>query len=169
RLAYTAKELEEAAKDETLKKDGKKVHAAAESTRERLESFDRAQRALRAGEKEAFQAGKLGVDLAVEANNLRNQSRMTRNAVQRVNNRSCLEYGGVWIDEGFDAKMPIVTVKAMSAAYFRLLEKQPGLRDVFRLGNHLVWVTPSGTALAIDTSAGVETMTDADIDRLFQA
>jgi Ca-activated chloride channel family protein len=115
------------------------------------------------------QNGQLGVDLAVQMNNLRNQSQLTQSAVRRVNSRNCMEVGGVWIDEGYTAKTPTVTVKAMSAAYFRLLERQPGLRDVFRLGNHLVWVTPSGTALVIDTSTGQEAMTDADIDRLFKA
>jgi Ca-activated chloride channel family protein len=40
---------------------------------------------------------------------------------------------------------------------------------VFQLGNHLVWVTPSGTALVIDTSTGEEKMADSDIDRLFKA
>ena len=28
------------------------------------------------------------------------------------------------------------------------------MKDVFQLGNHLVWVTPNGTALVIDTSDG---------------
>ena len=43
------------------------------------------------------------------------------------------------------------------------------MRDVLRLGNHLVFVTPSGTALVIDTTDGVETLPDADIDALFVA
>ena len=64
--------------------------------------------------------------------------------------------------------MPTLTVKAQSDAYFRLLEKQPRLKEVFRLGNHLVWVTPNGTALLIDTSEGKEQLTDAEIDRLFK-
>ena len=53
-------------------------------------------------------------------------------------------------------KMDIVTVKAMSDAYFRILELQPQMKEVFRLGNHLVWVTPSGTALVIDVNDGKE-------------
>ena len=92
---------------------------------------------------------------------------MTRTASKVVQNRNCLEVGGVWIDDGFNPKMPTVTVKAMSEAYFRILEKHPSVREVFQLGNHLVWVTPSGTALIIDQNDGREDMTDADIDRLF--
>jgi Ca-activated chloride channel family protein len=71
------------------------------------------------------------------------------------------------MDEGFDPKRPLVAVKAMSDAYFRLLERQPQLIEVFQLGNHLVWVAPSGTALVIDTTDGREEMADAEIDRLF--
>jgi hypothetical protein len=43
------------------------------------------------------------------------------------------------------------------------------MRRVFQLGNYLVWVTPSQDALVLDTSAGAEEMSDADIDRLFVA
>ena len=60
-------------------------------------------------------------------------------------------------------------VKAMSAAYFRMLERQPQVREVFQLGNHVVWVSPSGTALIIDQGDGREELPDADIDRLFVA
>ena len=76
---------------------------------------------------------------------------------------------GVWVDEGFDPKMPTLVVKAQSDAYFRLLRRRPQLKEVFRLGNHLVWVTPSGTALVVDTSAGQDRLADAEIDRLFVA
>ena len=44
----------------------------------------------------------------------------------------------------------------MSEAYFRILEKHPEVKRVFQLGNHLVWVTPSGKALVIDASHGKE-------------
>ena len=36
-----------------------------------------------------------------------------------------------------------VVVKAQSDAYFRIIEKNPKMKDVFRLGNYLVYVTPS--------------------------
>ena len=61
---------------------------------------------------------------------------------QRRRAATCLEFGGVWIDEGFNAKTKMVVVKAQSDAYFRILERHPVVKDVFRLGNHLVWVTP---------------------------
>jgi Ca-activated chloride channel family protein len=80
-----------------------------------------------------------------------------------------MEVGGVWIDEGFDAKMPVVAVKAQSDAYFRILERHKKAQEVFRLGNHLVWVTPNQTALVIDTKDGKEKLSDEEIDKLFAA
>src|SRR5439155_21338010 len=113
--------------------------------------------------------GQLGVDFAVQNNNLRSQSRLSRSAARNVQNRNVVEIGGVWIDDSFDPKMPSVTVKAMSKAYFRILERQPNIREVFQLGNHIVWVSPSGTALIIDQGDGRDELPDADIDRLFTA
>jgi Ca-activated chloride channel family protein len=145
-----------------------KYAEALQQAKDRLDAFGKAKEAMKKGEYRETQEGKLGVDLSCESGYLRTQTRLTQTAVRRIGTQTCLEIGGVWIDEGYDAKMKTVTVKAMSAAYFRLLERQPGLRDVFRLGNHLLWVTPSGTALIIDTSTGLEKMSDADIDRLFE-
>lgn len=113
--------------------------------------------------------GKLGVDLSCEANNLRYCNQVSNSAQRWIGSRNMLEVGGVWIDEAFDAKMKTVTVKAMSKAYFRILERHKSVRNVFRNGNHLVWVTPSNTALIVDASNGQEEMSDADIDRLFVA
>ena len=63
--------------------------------------------------------------------------------------------------------MEVVTVKAQSNAYFKLLEKQPKMKEVFKLGNHLVWVTPNNTALVIDAGDGKEELTAEEIDKLF--
>ena len=65
--------------------------------------------------------------------------------------------------------MPTLVVKAQSDVYFRILELQPTMKDVYRLGNHMVWVTPSGTALIIDTSEGKEKLSDEEINKLFVA
>ena len=76
----------------------------------------------------------VGVDLAVCANNLRNQERLSLTANRQVNGRNCLELGGIWIDEAYKADMKTVVVKAQSDAYFEILEKHPEMKDVFRLG-----------------------------------
>ena len=57
----------------------------------------------------------------------------------------------------------------MSKAYFDILERQPQTREIFRLGNHLIWVTPSGAALIVDQNSGQEEMSNEEIDRLFKA
>ena len=43
----------------------------------------------------------------------------------------------------------------------------PKIKEVFQLGNYLVWVAPSGTALVIDANDGKKDLSDAEIDKLF--
>jgi Ca-activated chloride channel family protein len=150
-------------------KDGVFYLRALKEAGERKKTYDEARRALTLRHTDALQAGKLGVDLSIDSNNLRNQTQLTPTALKQVAGRNCLEIGGAWIDEGFDPKMPVVIVKAQSPAYFRLLERQPQVKDLFKMGNHLVWVTPNGTALVIDTNDGKDKLSDAEIDSLFVA
>ena len=140
----------------------------AKEAQEKRKAFEEARALLLRRDLEGVQAGRLGVDLSVATNQLRSQTRVIQTASRQAGNRTLLEVGGVWIDEGFNAKMQIVAIKAMSKAYFDILERQPQTRDVFRLGNHLIWVTPSGTALVVDQSSGREEMSNEDIDRLFK-
>jgi Ca-activated chloride channel family protein len=149
--------------------EGRRLAEALAQTREQKQALDKARAAYLRKDLGDVQTGKLGVDLAITANNLRAQERMTQTAVRRVNNRNCLELGGVWIDEGFDPMMPAVVVKAQSDAYFRILERQPQMREVLQLGNHLVFVTPNQTALVIDTNDGKDKLDDKEIDALFVA
>jgi Ca-activated chloride channel family protein len=162
-------QLENAAKQLRDEKDGaKKAQLAAEVRRysEQLKTLDDANRAFR-GDRTGYQTGKLGVDLAQNSDQLRNQARLTLSANRQANGRQVLEVGGVWIDDAFKADTPTLVVKAQSDGYFRILEKQPQMRDVFRLGNAVVWVAPSGTALVIDPNDGKDALTDAEIDALF--
>lgn len=144
--------------------DGKKSLTEAA---EKKEVLVRARSSLAQRRLQDVQSGKLGVDLSIQSNNLRNQVRLEQTARRNVAGRNCLEVGGVWIDEDYNDKMPTMVVKAQSDAYFRLLERQPQLKDVLQLGNHLLWVTPNGTALVIDTSEGKDKLTDNEIDTLF--
>jgi Ca-activated chloride channel family protein len=132
-------------------------------------ALTKAREAFGRGDVNGYQAGEVGVDLSIQSNQLKSQNQLTRTAVKNVGRRNCLEIGGVWIDEGFNPSMKTVVVKAQSNAYFRMLERRPELKEVFKLGNHLVWVAPSGTALVIDTNDGKEELSDADIDALFAA
>ena len=158
--------------DLDLQKGGDDASAAGQArkaAREMKADCDAAFGYLQSKDQNAVQAGKLGVDLSCQTACLRNQTRLDQAAVRCVCGRCCLEFGGVWIDEGFDAKMATVTVKAQSDAYFKLLERQPTIKDVLTLGNHLVWVAPNGTALIIDAGAGKESLSDGDVDALFVA
>jgi Ca-activated chloride channel family protein len=156
--------------DEDLKAPAKGDNGKARrAAKEQKDAYDKARDALAKRLQNEVQAGKLGVDLSVQSNNLRYQKRLTQTALRRANGRNCLEIGGVWIDEGYNAKMKIVAVRAQSAAYFRILARHPKLKDVFKLGNHLVWVAPNGTALVIDTTDGKEKLSDKEIDSLFVA
>ncbi len=139
---------------------------------EKRKTYEQARQALERRDRDGLQqvqTNKLGVDLSLQTNNLRNQTRLEPTAQRRVASRNCVEVGGVWIDDGFNAKMEIVAVKAMSDAYFRILELQPQIKDVYRLGNHVVWVTPSGVALVIDVHDGKDKLDDAEINKLFVA
>ncbi len=120
------------------------------------------------GRKDGYQTGQLGVDLSCAANTLRNQERVSLTATRQVSGRNCLEVGGVWIDDAFTADTKSVTVKAQSDAYFRILELHPAIKDVFRLGNYVVWIAPSGAALIVDQNNGKETLSDAEIAALFR-
>jgi Ca-activated chloride channel family protein len=145
--------------------EGKALAEAAS----KKEAYDRARELLSRRAIDGVQVGKLGVDLSVQMQNLRNQCRLEQTAIRNVYGRNCLEVGGVWIDEGFDAKMPSLVVKAQSDAYFKLLERQPKLKEVFKLGNHLVWIAPNGTALVIDTTNGKDKLSDDEVEKLFVA
>jgi Ca-activated chloride channel family protein len=158
--------------DDELRKAGDRKDGAGIALGEakaKKDSFDQANAAFRRGAFHATQMEKLGVDLSVQTQNLRNQARLEYCAQKNVQGGNCLELGGVWIDERFDPKLKAVTVKAQSNAYFRMLERQPKIKDVFMLGNYVVWVTPSGDCLVIDGKQGKEELSDKEIDALFVA
>jgi Ca-activated chloride channel family protein len=150
-------------------RNGEAERKASAEAGEKRNALTLAKGALGRRRADEFQTGRLGVDLAVESNNLRNQNRLSPTAVRTVAGRNLLEIGGVWIDDGYQNTMATLTVKAQSPAYFRILERQTQLKDVFRLGNHLLWVAPSRTALVVDMTEGKEKLTDAEIDQLFAA
>jgi Ca-activated chloride channel family protein len=166
----TTAELDRAASEEKKREAGKKgadKGPEAEALDRKL-ALDEVMKAIREKRKDDVTAGKTSVDLAVEMVRLRDQEQTSRTAVRQVQGRTCIELGGVWIDEGFSSKMKIVSVKAMSDGYFRLLEKQPKVKEVLQLGNFVVWVTPSGTALVIDGNHGAEQLKDEEIEALFK-
>jgi Ca-activated chloride channel homolog len=148
-------------------KDGAARLEALQRAKEQKGAYDEANRMFARRQWKDTQSGKLGVDLSIAANELRDQQRLSATAQRQCNGRNCVELGGVWIDDGFDPAMKPVVVKAQSEAYFRILEKFPKMKDVYRLGNHLVWVTPAKMALVIDTDDGVDKLSDEEIEKMF--
>ncbi len=108
-----------------------------------------------------------GIDLSTCTNKLKCETQIQATAIRNVASRNCMELGGVWIDEKFTSQTETVTIRAQSDAYFRILELHPQMKDVFQLGNHIVWIAPNGSALVIDTTDGDEKLSDDDISRLF--
>ena len=155
--------------NEEAKKADDKGKKDIQATLEQQSSLAKAKAAFNTHQLYSVQNGRLGVDFAVQNNALRFQNQTVRTASRFVQNRNVIEVGGVWIDDGFNPKLDTVTVKAQSEAYFQILERHPEVKDVYSLGNYIIWVTPSGKALIIDQGHGLETMPDADIDRLFVA
>jgi len=168
RNAYSEHSLRLTPDEARMDKDGK-AGAALEESRSKKAAYDSARLALAQRQQDAVQAGKLGVDLSVQTQNLRNQARLEQTASRNILGRNVVEIGGIWIDEGFNAKTPIQTVKAQGDAYFRILERQPTVKELFVLGNQFVWVTPAGVALIVDPADGAEKLSDDAIDRLFVA
>jgi Ca-activated chloride channel family protein len=164
----SARRGDEAGKDLDKKHDGKAPESRAyQKAKNKKEVYERARELLSKRDKDGVNTGKLGVDYTLEMNDLRRNTRLERTAVRNVYGRNCMEIGGVWIDDAFKAKTKAVVVKAQSDAYFRILTLHPKVKAVFQLGNHLVWITPSGTALVVDASSGKEKLADKDIESLF--
>ncbi len=169
RGAVTEKQIKEAAdklKDEKDPVARAKLAEQLLTYEQSKKTWDQSNSAFK-GRKDGYQTGQLGVDLACASNNLRNQDRVSLTANRQVQGRNVLEVGGVWIDDGYKSDTKSITVKAMSDAYFKILEQHPEMKDVFRLGNFVVWMSPSGTALVIDQNDGKEKIDDAEIAALF--
>lgn len=145
----------------------KEVVKAQKEAENSKKAFDVARYNYAQGRWADNQTNKLGVDLSVCSNSLKCQDRLQQTALRRCANRNCLEIGGVWIDEGYNAKTPTLVVKAMSDAYFQILDRHPEMKSVYQLGNHVVWMAPNGTALVLDTAEGKEQLADKEIDELF--
>jgi hypothetical protein len=70
----------------------------------------------------------------------------------------------VWTDTALKDSTARVKVRAYSAAYFRILDLLPELRESFALGERVI---VAGRAIAIEISpAGAESLSDSDLRSL---
>jgi len=82
-------------------------------------------------------------------------------SVRRQGNRLFVLRDSVWTDAGFKDSMKRVKVRAYSAAYFRILDMLPELREPLALGDRVI---VAGRSVAIEiTATGVDSLTDREI------
>jgi Ca-activated chloride channel family protein len=85
-------------------------------------------------------------------------------AMRQIGTRTFTRSDSTWTDTRASGKANRITVKPFSAAYFKLMEEIPELRDIFALGDQIV---VAGKAIVIEIrSSGVETLTDSDLKRV---
>jgi Ca-activated chloride channel family protein len=109
------------------------------------------------------EAGERAVNLAVALNELKAaQNAATIQAVRTKGKSKFLAVGRVWVDMAYGEGLKIVRVKYLSEAYFEVVAKVPGAKEVLSLGPQIIWKTPSGTALVIDDVDGKEKLSDAE-------
>ena len=84
--------------------------------------------------------------------------------VRRAGNVTFVLRDSVWTDVRYKRTGPVLRVQPFSAAYFRLLELQPDLREAFSVGEHVI---VAGRSMAIElTAAGEDQLTDRDVTLL---
>jgi Ca-activated chloride channel family protein len=88
----------------------------------------------------------------------------TRADARRVGARTFLLRRDMWTDSRKTDSMPVTKVRAFSAAYFRLIEAIPELREVFALGDKVI---VAGKSIAIEAGDdGVTTLDDAKLRQI---
>lgn len=114
------------------------------------------------------ESGKGAVDVARALARLKDAASEDPALLKSAGGARFLDLGGVWVDEFFQGKdkNPLVTIQYLGDAYFRILELRTEMKEIFALGDRIVFVTPSGKALVIDEK-GKETLTDEEIRDLF--
>ena len=85
-------------------------------------------------------------------------------SVRREGNRLFTLRDSVWTDAGLKDSMQRVKVRAFSAAYFRILELLPELREPLALGDRVV---VAGRSIAVEIApTGAETLSDRELSEL---
>lgn len=114
--------------------------------------------------------GKAGVDVASRLRELKEaeKSGNTAAAFRKAAGNRFFLYGGLWVDDRFEAGAAVTNVKFGSDAYFALAERSAPLREALKLGTNVVFTTAEGKVLVVGDS-GEETLSEAQIDALFVA
>jgi Ca-activated chloride channel homolog len=127
--------------------------AAAAPMSANAKTFERARES-------AAQRSALSLSAVDEASGLAKDDK----SVRREGNRLFTLRDSVWTDTSLKDSMQRVKVRAYSAAYFRILELLPELRQPLALGDRVI---VAGRSIAIEIApAGVETFTDRELSDL---
>lgn len=110
--------------------------------------------------------GARAVEIAEALVELKKATGDEAHTVRKIGAATFVNVGGVWIDQSYKKTAKLVRIKYLGKAYFRLVELAPQAKRVFSLGERLVWMTPSGQAIAIDKT-GEESIGDDELKALF--
>jgi hypothetical protein len=112
-------------------------------------------------------SGAAAIDLSQRLAELKTEARAQASSTLRtVASRRFRKLGDAWVDEGYKPGIPSIRVRVLGAAYFWLLARRPELGRIFALGEHVTWVSPSGTAIIVSKD-GPNEIDHATLDRLF--
>ncbi len=113
-------------------------------------------------------SGARAVDTAETLARMKSAQVVAPTSVKTIAGKRFEEFEGVWIDASYEAKKhtQIIKVKAFSDAYFAILKAHPELKDVFALGDRVVWVSPTDKVLIID-DGGKDALSEKEISELF--
>jgi Ca-activated chloride channel family protein len=110
--------------------------------------------------------GSEAVKAAQAVQDLKNQSvAQSQRAVQQVNGQAFYQRGETWVDGRYEEKMPTITVKWGSEAYFQIVRQKPDLAKALAQGKSVVVVVAKNQALRVGDT-GKETLTPADVRAL---
>jgi Ca-activated chloride channel family protein len=112
------------------------------------------------------QAGRQAVNVAEALAELKDARSHGSALSRRVAGTTFSPLRGIWIDAAYKDGAEIVKIQYLSDAYFRVIELVPNAREVFALGERIVWQTPSGKAIVVDAE-GEESVDDEAIRVLF--
>ncbi len=112
--------------------------------------------------------GKDAIDLAQRLAARKAGDRAERaQLVRTVAGHRFRKVGEDWVDQRFKPSTPILHLRVLGKAYFRLLAAHPAIQPILALGSRVTWVSPSGTVLLIDRQ-GPDDVPDATLERLFR-
>jgi Ca-activated chloride channel family protein len=87
-----------------------------------------------------------------------------KEGLRRAGNRLFVMADSVWTDTGLKDSMQRVKVRAYSAAWFRLVDLLPELREAFAIGDRVV---VAGRSIAVEISpTGVESLSESELRSL---